>query len=41
MTIVSKETGEVLERWQFDVHIFGKHTSPNPQSAREDKENIG
>jgi mitotic spindle assembly checkpoint protein MAD2 len=39
MTIVSKETGEVLERWQFDVHIFGKHATSTPQSSREDKEN--
>jgi mitotic spindle assembly checkpoint protein MAD2 len=41
MTIVSKETGEILERWQFDVHIFGKHAAATPQSSREDKENIG
>jgi mitotic spindle assembly checkpoint protein MAD2 len=39
MTIVSKETGEVLERWQFDVHIFGKHATSTQQSSREDKEN--
>jgi mitotic spindle assembly checkpoint protein MAD2 len=39
MTIVSKETGEVLERWQFDVHIFGKRSPSAPQSSREEKEN--
>jgi mitotic spindle assembly checkpoint protein MAD2 len=44
MAIVSKDTGEVLERWQFDVHIFGKHASPAQSSRRTDqseKENQG
>jgi mitotic spindle assembly checkpoint protein MAD2 len=44
MAIVSKDTGEVLERWQFDVHIFGKTSSPTQCSRRADqseKENHG
>jgi mitotic spindle assembly checkpoint protein MAD2 len=45
MAIISKDTGEVLERWQFDVHIFGKHSPPSAQSARSgdqsEKENQG
>src|SRR5271170_7150621 len=45
MAIVSKDTGEVLERWQFDVHIFGKHSPFPAQSSRRtdhsEKENQG
>jgi mitotic spindle assembly checkpoint protein MAD2 len=45
MAIVSKDTGEVLERWQFDVHIFGKHSPSPAQSSRRtdhlEKENQG
>lgn len=44
MAIISKDTGEVLERWQFDVHIFGKHSS-TAQSGNKinqsEKENQG
>jgi mitotic spindle assembly checkpoint protein MAD2 len=42
MAIVSKDTGEVLERWQFDVHIFGK-MSPQATKPTNDaeKENQG
>jgi mitotic spindle assembly checkpoint protein MAD2 len=42
MAIVSKDTGEVLERWQFDVHLFGK-TSPQATRPTNDaeKENQG
>ncbi|KAL4990050.1 DNA-binding protein [Aspergillus falconensis] len=38
VVITDKETGEHVERWQFDVQIFGKHKS---QSIRKsgDKEN--
>ncbi|KAL4814706.1 DNA-binding protein [Aspergillus spinulosporus] len=38
VVITDKETGEHVERWQFDVQIFGKHKS---QSTRKsgDKEN--
>lgn len=43
MAIISKDTGEVLERWQFDVHIFGKHSPLSTQSAhpedQSEKEN--
>jgi mitotic spindle assembly checkpoint protein MAD2 len=42
MAIVSKDTGEVLERWQFDVHIFGKAVPSNArQTDQSDKENQG
>ncbi|KAG5366993.1 Mitotic spindle checkpoint component mad2 [Yarrowia sp. B02] len=27
VAITSKESGEVVERWQFDIHISGKETS--------------
>ncbi|GLI79179.1 mitotic spindle checkpoint component mad2 [Penicillium ochrochloron] len=39
VVITDKETGEHVERWQFDVEIFGK--SSKSQSARKagDKEN--
>ncbi|KAL4995657.1 DNA-binding protein [Aspergillus recurvatus] len=38
VVITDKETGDHVERWQFDVQIFGKHKS---QSTRKsgDKEN--
>jgi mitotic spindle assembly checkpoint protein MAD2 len=38
VVITDKETGEHVERWQFDVQIFGKQKS---QSTRKsgDKEN--
>jgi mitotic spindle assembly checkpoint protein MAD2 len=42
MAIISKDTAEVLERWQFDVHIFGKHASqltPFHPISQSDKEN--
>ena len=42
VVITSKETGETVERWQFDVQIFGKgskkHTSKE-SSKPLDKEN--
>ena len=43
MAIVSKDTGEVLERWQFDVHIFGKLSSPQVARSTNEpqKENEG
>jgi len=33
MAIVSKDTGEVLERWQFDIHVFGQ-SSQAAQGSR-------
>jgi mitotic spindle assembly checkpoint protein MAD2 len=43
MAIVSKDTGEVLERWQFDVQVFGKQSSPQSTRRADDsgKENQG
>jgi mitotic spindle assembly checkpoint protein MAD2 len=45
MAIVSKDTGEVLERWQFDVYVFGKSSSsldkcyqPKDQLEKENQE---
>ncbi|OKL57966.1 Mitotic spindle checkpoint component mad2 [Talaromyces atroroseus] len=41
VVITSKETGEHVERWQFDVQIFSKQTSSSrkPTSSTADKEN--
>jgi len=41
MAIISKDTGEVLERWQFDVHIFGKQPSKSRRTDESEKENQG
>ncbi|KAL1963445.1 hypothetical protein VTN77DRAFT_8346 [Rasamsonia byssochlamydoides] len=41
VVITSKETGEVVERWQFDVHIFGKSAQNRPLRKSADKENAG
>ncbi|KAK3709094.1 Mitotic spindle checkpoint component mad2 [Vermiconidia calcicola] len=39
VVITSKETGEHLERWQFDVNIFNSSTRKKPSSTPTDKEN--
>ncbi|KAK3704700.1 Mitotic spindle checkpoint component mad2 [Vermiconidia calcicola] len=39
VVITSKETGEHLERWQFDVNIFNSSTQKKPSSTPTDKEN--
>lgn len=40
LVITSKETGEHVERWQFDVQIFGKSSSRQRSSKKSaDKEN--
>ncbi|KAF7164126.1 hypothetical protein CNMCM5623_008816 [Aspergillus felis] len=39
VVITDKETGEHIERWQFDVQIFGKHTKSQPSRKSADKEN--
>lgn len=45
LVISSKETGEALERWQFDVHLYGKAAKQKAASASNggvgDKENVG
>lgn len=33
VVITSKETGEHVERWQFDVQIFGKDMDKNAKSS--------
>lgn len=38
VVITSKETGEHVERWQFDVQIFGKHAKVSSRKSA-DKEN--
>ncbi|RDW67349.1 spindle checkpoint protein MAD2 [Aspergillus mulundensis] len=38
VVITDKETGEHVERWQFDVQIFGKHKSQSTKKSG-DKEN--
>src|SRR5271156_6369356 len=37
MVIVSKDTGEILERWQFDIQIFGKQAVPRPEQSNENQ----
>ncbi|RFU27933.1 hypothetical protein B7463_g8410, partial [Scytalidium lignicola] len=39
VVITSKETGEHVERWQFDVQIFGKGPSKKSSKKTADKEN--
>ncbi|KAL4809915.1 DNA-binding protein [Aspergillus unguis] len=39
VVITDKETGEHVERWQFDVQIFGKHTKSQSVRKSGDKEN--
>ena len=39
VVITSKETGEHIERWQFDVQVFGKGSSKKSSSRSADKEN--
>ena len=41
VVITSKETGEHIERWQFDVQIFGKHSKSKSSRSSGDKENAG
>lgn len=38
VVITSKETGENVERWQFDVQIFGKSSSS--RSTRSSKKSV-
>ncbi|KAL5375713.1 hypothetical protein PMIN06_012454 [Paraphaeosphaeria minitans] len=39
IVITSKETGEHVERWQFDVQIFGKNSKSKSATKPNDKEN--
>jgi mitotic spindle assembly checkpoint protein MAD2 len=39
VVITSKETGEHVERWQFDVQIFNKSSRPKLSRKTADKEN--
>ncbi|KAL2794525.1 HORMA domain protein [Aspergillus keveii] len=39
VVITDKETGEHVERWQFDVQIHGKHTKVVSSRKTTDKEN--
>ncbi|KAF1354803.1 mitotic spindle checkpoint component mad2 [Delphinella strobiligena] len=39
IVVTSKESGEDLERWQFDVQIFGKLDKKKASSQAGDKEN--
>ncbi|RMZ91922.1 hypothetical protein DV736_g828, partial [Chaetothyriales sp. CBS 134916] len=40
VVITSKETGEHVERWQFDVEIFNKASKQKPIRKTSDKENV-
>lgn len=39
VVITSKETGEHVERWQFDVQIFNKSNKGRATQKTADKEN--
>ncbi|OOF94244.1 hypothetical protein ASPCADRAFT_208766 [Aspergillus carbonarius ITEM 5010] len=39
VVVTDKETGEHVERWQFDVQIFGKQSKSQSSRASGDKEN--
>ncbi|KAJ5481819.1 DNA-binding HORMA [Penicillium sp. IBT 31633x] len=39
VVITSKETGEHVERWQFDIEIFGKQSKSKSSRKAGDKEN--
>ncbi|KAF1837669.1 mitotic spindle checkpoint component mad2 [Decorospora gaudefroyi] len=39
VVITSKETGEHVERWQFDVQIFGKNAKTKSSKQAADQEN--
>lgn len=39
VVITSKETGEHIERWQFDVQIYGKESSSSAAKSRRSAEN--
>ena len=39
VVITSKDTGEHVERWQFDVQIFNKSSKKSSKGKTTDKEN--
>lgn len=39
IVITSKETGENIERWQFDVQIFNQVSKQRTTNKATDKEN--
>jgi mitotic spindle assembly checkpoint protein MAD2 len=39
VVITSKETGEHVERWQFDVQLMGKTSKSRSSKKATDKEN--
>ncbi|KAL9119475.1 MAG: hypothetical protein Q9187_003972 [Circinaria calcarea] len=39
VVITSKETGEPMERWQFDVQLFSKTSKKSASTKTADKEN--
>lgn len=39
VVITSKETGEHVERWQFDVSVFGKDKKSRSTRSTTDQEN--
>ncbi|KAA8646536.1 hypothetical protein EYZ11_004824 [Aspergillus tanneri] len=39
VVVTDKETGEHVERWQFDVQIYGKHSKTKSSRTVGDKEN--
>lgn len=41
VVITSKDTGEHVERWQFDVSIFNKGGKKGSKRTTGDKENVG
>ena len=41
VVVTSKETGEHVERWQFDVSVFGKPAKIASGSKTADNENAG
>ena len=40
VVITSRETGEHIERWQFDVQIFNKLSKQKSSKRSADKENV-
>jgi mitotic spindle assembly checkpoint protein MAD2 len=40
VVITSKDTGEHIERWQFDVQIFSKLNMNRSARKAADKENV-
>lgn len=40
VVITSRETGEHIERWQFDVQIFNKSAKQKATRKAADKENV-